>query len=104
MPQLVRMYIRHVLIGFAISAAFVVGLIGFDVAGLRHLVLGSSAGHLAGFLLFMANGIVFSGVQFGIAVMSMAEDDEPRRPGRKRPIGAVPVLATVPAKARKPRR
>lgn len=75
MPRLVRLYCVSVAIGFAISVVFVAGLLSLDVAGLRHLVLGSSSGWLAGGLLVMFNGIVFSGVQFGYAVMAMAHDD-----------------------------
>jgi hypothetical protein len=75
MPRLVRLYCVSVAIGFAIACVFVAGLLALDVAGLRHLVLGSSSGWLAGGMLVMFNGIVFSGVQFGYAVMAMAHDD-----------------------------
>lgn len=78
MPMLIRFYIRHVLIGFAIAAAFVAGLLAFDVGGLRHLILNSADGPLALGLLVFSNGIVFAGVQFAIAVMGLAE---PRGPG-----------------------
>ena len=73
MPALVRLYIRQTLIGFAVSAVFVGLLFWFDVANLWHLVTHTSEGWLAAFLLFMFNGIVFSGVQFGISIMRMAE-------------------------------
>ena len=94
MPKLVRLYITQVIIGFAISAAFVVMLLAFNIANLRGLVTGSSAGHLAAFLLFMFNGIVFSGVQFGIAIMRMAEPGTEGKGGRRAPVRAkalVPV-------------
>lgn len=80
MPKLVRLYINSVAIGFAISAAFVATVVALDVAGLRHLVLGTDMGWLAGLMMFFFNGIVFAGVQFGIRIMAMAEDDH--RPGR----------------------
>jgi len=76
MPKLVKMYIRHTLIGFALSAAFVTMLFYFNVANLWHLVTHDPAGWLAAFLLVMFNGIVFSGVQFGIAIMRMADEDD----------------------------
>lgn len=83
MPKLVRMYIRHVLIGYALSAAFTGLLLWLNVANLWHLVTHTAEGPLAAFLLVMFNGIVFSGVQFGIAVMRMADDGgqggKPRR-------------------------
>ncbi|MCF6232306.1 MAG: hypothetical protein L3J36_04290 [Rhodobacteraceae bacterium] len=73
MPKLVRLYIRHVLIGFAIAAAFVAMLLWFNVMNLWHLISTSDVGVLALIILWFAHGIVFAGVQFGLAVMSMAE-------------------------------
>ena len=95
MPKLVRMYIKNVLIGFAIAAAFVALLIGFDIGGLRHLLTSSSAGYLALVMLWFANGIVFAGVQFAIAVMAMRE-----KPGG--PCGGLraPVTFRTPARVR----
>jgi hypothetical protein len=79
MPQLVRLYIRQTIVGFAVSAVFVALLFWFNIGNLWHLVTHTSEGWLAAFLLFMFNGIVFSGVQFGISIMRMAEstDDDP---------------------------
>ena len=86
MPKLVALYIRSVAIGFAISAGFLAVLIWQDVAGLGGLILGSSSGPVAAILLFMSNGIIFSGVQFGIVVMGMAERPEGPRGGTKVPV------------------
>jgi hypothetical protein len=76
MPKLVRFYIRHTLIGFAVAGGFVAMLLWFNVANLWHLVSTSDIGVMAVFLLVMFHGIVFSGVQFGIAIMRLAEDDD----------------------------
>lgn len=76
MPPLIEMYIRQSAIGFAISAVFVALLMYFNVANLWHLVTHSDVGFLAVFLLWLFNGIVFAGVQFGIAIMSMRYDDD----------------------------
>ena len=89
MPPIVRLYIRHCLIGFGLSAVFVGLLFAFDVARLWTLVSHSDVGILAAFMLFMGNGIVFAGVQFGIMVMRMGEDDVP--PGGLRDPVTVPV-------------
>lgn len=101
MPKLVRFYIKHVLIGFAIAVAFVAGLLAFDVAGLRHLIFTSAQGPLALGLLIFSNGIVFAGVQFAIAVMGLAESGTP---GGGRRAGSTTRLAglrqAVPAKIR----
>lgn len=103
MPDLIRLYIRHTLIGFAVSAAFVAMLFYFNVANLWHLVTHDPAGWLAAFLLVMFNGIVFSGVQFGFAVMRMADTDDSGDRGA-RPKNPLPGLAAVPVVARDPRR
>lgn len=86
MPKLIRLYIVNVLIGFAISAAFLGVVLMLDVAGLRHLVLDTPSGWIAGLLFFLSNGLVFAGVQFAIAVMNLAEDDPSPPPGPRRPI------------------
>jgi len=73
MPELVRLYIRSVAIGFAVAVVFTGGLLWQDVAGLGGLVLGSDIGWLAALLLVFFNGILFAAVQFGLAVMAMAD-------------------------------
>ena len=105
MPKLVSLYIRHVVIGFVLSGVFVTGLLWLNVANLWHLVTHTSAGPLAVFLLFMFNGIVFSGVQFGIAVMRMAEpEDSGRNGGRTFVVHPAKVPARMQrAEAREPR-
>ncbi|WP_261315447.1 hypothetical protein [Pseudooceanicola nitratireducens] len=103
MPKLIRLYIRNVLIGFGISAIFVAALIAFDVAGLRHLMLGSSAGWMAIAMMWFANGIVFAGVQFGLAVMALRERDDTPRGGTRAPVATripAPVRATSAAAPR----
>lgn len=86
MPKLIRLYITHVIIGFAISAIFLAGMIWLDVANLRHLLLDSPSGWLAAFMIFMFQGSIFAGVQFGIAVMGMAEKDDGPKGGRRAPV------------------
>ena len=98
MPKLVRLYIRNVLAGFALAAVFTGLLIWLDVGGLRHLILGTPDGPLAAVLLVVFNGIVFAGVQFGIAVMRLAEPRDGAGGGRRAP-AARPV--PVPAKDRR---
>ncbi|MBK5926530.1 hypothetical protein [Rhodobaculum claviforme] len=100
MPQLVRMYIRHCLIGFAIAGVFVAGLVGLNVANLQHLLLSSSGGLLGLFLLFFFNGLLFASVQFAIAVMNMAETPDrggnaPQRVPMADAFGAQPVPIPV---------
>jgi hypothetical protein len=80
MPKLVKLYIKNVIIGFAISAGFVALLLWFNVMNLWGLVSQSRDGLLAVFLLWFMNGIVFAGVQFAYVIMSMAgREGGPRR-------------------------
>lgn len=104
MPKLIRLYIQSVAIGFGLSAVFAALMVGFDVMGLGHLILGSSSGLIALAMLIVFNGVVFSGVQFGLRIMMMAEDDTPPRGGLRQHLIALPVRAEAPARRAAPRR
>lgn len=105
MPKLIRLYIVNVAIGFAIAAAFVVGLIWLDVGGLQRLILHSPMGWVAGLMLVMMNGVVFAGVQFAIAVMRMAEPEDTPPGGRRERLVPAPVPAAARARTQQtPRR
>ncbi len=84
MPKLIRLYITQVAWGFVISAAFVGVLLAFNVANLRHLITSSEIGLIALFMIWFMNGIVFAGVQFAYAVMSIAE--KPNKPRGGTPV------------------
>lgn len=99
MPKLVKLYITSVAIGFGLAVLFVGALVAMDVAGLQHLVLGSSTGWLAALMMVVFNGIVFAGVQFAIAVMRLADDrDDGPRGGRAVRLELIPVRAEAPAR------
>lgn len=99
MPELVRLYIRSVALGFTISAAFTAGLVWWDVAGIGHLILGSDIGLVAAAMLVVFNGIIFSAVQFAFKVMAMAEDDTGPKGGHmSRDLIPVPVPAKAPSR------
>ena len=83
---------------FTLLVVFVALLLWFNVVNLWHLVSHSDVGVLAVFLLVMFHGIVFSGVQFGIAIMSMAETDEDDAGGTRAP---EPVAEMVPVPVRR---
>lgn len=100
MPKLIRLYIQSVLIGFALSAMFLVLLIWADVAGLQHLVLQTASGGIAAVVLFVMNGIIFSAVQFAIAIMRLAEDDNDPRGGLRAPFVLRPAPVKLISKAR----
>ena len=100
MPPLVRLYIRHCAIGFLLSGVFVGLLFAFDVANLWTLVSHSDVGLIAAIMLFMGNGIVFAGVQFGITIMRMGEEDEGPRGGLRDPV-AIPVRTHIDPQRRR---
>ncbi|OIQ29855.1 MAG: hypothetical protein BM562_10710 [Alphaproteobacteria bacterium MedPE-SWcel] len=95
MPELIKLYMRSAVFGLVLSAIFVGTLMTFDVARLGSLILGSEVGVVAAAVLWVANAVVFGGVQFGIAVMGMASED--RRPGGGRPVGPELQPVRVPA-------
>lgn len=99
MPKLVKLYITHVLIGFAIAAVFVGALLALNVANLWHLVSTSNVGVLAVVILWVANGVVFSGVQFAIQIMFLAESEDHGQGGKRDPLVA-PLSAPVHAQAK----
>lgn len=98
MPKLVRLYITNVAIGFGLGAVFVAMLVWFNIAGLGHLVMDTTGGWLAGVMLWVSNGIIFAGAQFGIAVMRLAEDDHAPRGGLRQPLIPVRVKAEAQVK------
>ena len=98
MPKLIRLYIVNVAIGFGISAAFVAMLLYFDVANLWHLVTHSDKGILAVLILWISNGIIFAGVQFGIAVMRLKDDDDDDHHGGLRQHAMEREYATIPVR------
>lgn len=100
MPKLIRLYIVNVAIGFALAGVFVGMLLWFDIANLWHLVSHSDKGWLAVLILWVANGIIFAGVQFGIAVMRLKDDDDDDGPGGGlRQHVMRPDHATIPVRA-----
>ncbi len=97
MPRLVQFYIRQVILGFGLSALFVGLLMGFNVANLWHLVSGSDMGLLALIMLWVFNGVVFAGVQFGISIMRMDQFDGGSGGGRQQPLVQQTAPVVVPA-------
>lgn len=91
LPRVVRLYIASCAIGFSLAAVFAGLLIGFNVGGLRHLIATVEGGALATFLLVFFNGIVFSGVQFGITMMSIDSQDPAKPRRRKQDTALLPV-------------
>jgi hypothetical protein len=96
MPHLIKLYIRQVAIGYAISAAFVALLLVFNVANLWSLISGSPVGWLACLMLWLFNGIVFAGVQFALALPKGHGADDDRGRG-----STVPLFLAEPVPVRR---
>ncbi len=95
MPHLIKLYIRQVAIGYAVSAAFVAVLLYFNVANLWSLIAGSPIGWMACLMLWIFNGIVFAGVQFALALpKGHGADDDDRGQRQATPV-LVPQLVPV---------
>lgn len=92
MPKIIRFYITHCVLGFVAAGVFTAALMYFNVANLWHLISTSDIGFMALIVFWVLNGIVFAGVQTGIAIMLLAEDDDDEGPK-----GGTPVAVRVPA-------
>ncbi|NNE87096.1 MAG: hypothetical protein HKN27_03390 [Silicimonas sp.] len=75
LPRIVRLYILHSIIGFALSAIFTALVLWFDIVGIGHLVTHVDGGWIAALVFFVLNGIVFAGVQTAIVIMTLDYDD-----------------------------
>jgi hypothetical protein len=93
MPKLIRFYIINCVVGFAVAGVFTAAMLWFNVAHLWTLISGSDIGLMAVIVFWVLNGIGFAGVQFGMAVMLMGEDDD----DDKGPRGGTRIPVRVPA-------
>jgi hypothetical protein len=97
MPKLIRFYILNCVIGFAVAGIFTGAIMWFNVGNLWHLVSTSNIGIMAVIVFWVLNGIVFAGVQFGVAIMLMSESDD-KDDG---PQGGMRIPVRVPATAQR---
>lgn len=105
MPELVRLYIKNVIMGFGLSVMFVGALLYLNVGNLWHLISSSNVGWIALVMLVFFNGVVFAGVQFAMTIMRMEEQENGPRGGRRVPVATdIPVRVDVAAEAPRERR
>ncbi len=81
MPPFLVFLMRHALIGFAIAAVFVAGVVWADPSGVGTLMLASGEHPLPLALLWFFSGLTFGGVQMATVIM-LPRDEEPPRPPR----------------------
>ncbi len=96
---LVRLFLVHTLIGYAIATLFVGALVVFNVGGLTTLVVRQ---HAEGFivLLWFFSGLTFASVQMGAAIMSLADAPPPAGGKRARPPKSALLAAVRVARQR----
>lgn len=100
MPKLLRLYLISIAIGGSLAVIFTGLLLAFDIAHLRHLVTSTSGGAIAVVMLVVFHTILFSGVQFGYAVMRLARrGDGGRGKGFRAAQAGGPARAMLPALA-----
>jgi hypothetical protein len=97
MPQLIRLYLYSIAAGFALALVFTALLLVLDVASLRHLAGGTQGGWIAVLMLVVFHAILFSGVQFAVRIMWMAEGAWPGPGGGIRRLMVTKIRAKVPA-------
>ena len=79
----VPLLIRHGLAGLAAGWIALAALLGFDVAGLRTLILASPDRALAAGMLLAGFGVTFASVAMAAGIMGLARPDPPA-PGASR--------------------
>ncbi|MEL6169306.1 MAG: hypothetical protein AAFR35_11480 [Pseudomonadota bacterium] len=101
MPAIFRFYVRHSIVGFAVAALFVAAIYATDMFGLWSMVRKSPDAVLVTLIFWVLNGLVFAGVQTGVAVFLMAEHDAPPNgPGPGTRAEAMPLAVPVPVDRR----
>lgn len=101
MPDHIRMIIKHGVIGFGISVAFTAMILAFNVGNLWHLVTHTAEGPIAVVMLVVFGTITFGSAQIGYKIMSMGEEDDGDKGGKRDalPVGD-PVALQVEADSR----
>jgi len=102
MPQHIRFILRHAAYGFVLALVFVGMLLAFDVVGLWHLVTHTAEGPIALIMLVVFCTITFGSAQIGYKIMTLAEDDDDDRGGKRNGVSSFDAIA-IPVRIRDPR-
>ncbi|SMY08711.1 DUF2157 domain-containing protein [Flavimaricola marinus] len=81
MSSSIRRYFWSAVVGFALAGLMVALGIWFNVAHLWDVILQADRTVLTVILLWAANGIVFSAVQYGLSAMDGTDDEDDDGPG-----------------------
>jgi hypothetical protein len=76
LPRVIPFMVRHAMLGFAIAALFVGGLLAFDIGGFAALLQGApwATRIMATALLWFMTGLTFASAQMGFALMALSDD------------------------------
>jgi hypothetical protein len=97
MPDHIKMILRHGVYGFVIALGFVAGLMYYNVANLWHLVTHTAEGPIALVVFTILCTITFGSVQIGYKIMTMGEEDDEPRGGKR---DAIPTFDAIPVPVR----
>jgi hypothetical protein len=103
MPDHIKLILRHAFYGFIVALVFVGGLMYLNVANLWHLVTHTAEGPIALAVLTILCTIIFGSVQIGYKIMSMGEENDEPRGGKRDAIPSFDAIP-VPVRDRAPRR
>jgi hypothetical protein len=95
-PMLVSFLIRHAMIGFAVAAVAILGILFADPAGLGRLLVGAGSHPGPALLLWFFLGLTFGSAQIAFAVTHLAVPEDRGPPGGR----PVPRFSPVPVPVR----
>jgi hypothetical protein len=94
MPDHIRFILRHAAYGAVLAAIFVGALLYLNVGNLWHLVTHTAEGPIAAVMLYVFFAITLGSAQIGYRIMTLGDDDDTPRGGRRVPVAhldAIPV-------------
>lgn len=76
MTQQSRPCLKHITIGFGLSALFLVMALWFNIANLMTYIAETTLGWIVALLMWVVNGFVFGWVQMVVSNASVRDDDD----------------------------
>jgi hypothetical protein len=100
MPDHIRFLLRHAAYGAVLAAVFVGALLYLNVGNLWHLVTHTAEGPIAVVMLYVFFTITLGSAQIGYKIMTLGEDDDEPRGGKR---DEIPSYDAVPVPVRNDR-
>jgi len=83
MPDHIKFILRHAGVGVLVALTFTGLILYFNVANIWHLVTHTAEGPIALAVFVVLCSITFGSVQIGLRIMSMGQDDDTPKGGRR---------------------